>query len=119
MALIKMRLDGIDMMVPEEDCVWTKKNGELHHIHTLGEGFCLFEFEGLEGTFEERFQQVKDNRTAALEDFPTITNDPDESENNLEKMPIIDHGEPEAEPLEDFPVIKPKKKSTSDWLFDN
>ena len=74
-----MRLDGADMMVPEENCVWTKKNGELHHIHTLGEGFSLFEFEGLEGTFEERLQQVKDNRE----------------------------------------VAKPKKKSTSDWLFDN
>ena len=63
---IEIRLDGKDMMVPEEDCVWTKKDGKLHHIHTLGEGFSLFEFEGLTGTFEERLQQVKDNRAAAL-----------------------------------------------------
>ena len=80
MALIEVVLDGISMMVPEEDCVWTKKDGNLYRIFTLGTGFCLFEFEGLIGTFEERLQQVKDNRAAAL---------------------------------------KPLKKATSDWLFDN
>ena len=135
MSLIEMRLDGADMMVPEEDCVWTKKDGELHHIHTLGSGFSLFEFEGLEGTFEERLQQVKDNRKAAtkdvvglanwkkekrLEEFPTITTEP-EFIHDLEKIPIV----PEIdntinEHIEDFPrLVKPKKKTTSDWLFDN
>ena len=92
MALIKMRLDDADMMVPEEDRVWTKKDGKLHHIFTLGEGFSLFEFEGLTGTFEERFQQVKDNRAAA-------------------KITSLAH----------YHKIKenPPKQTTSDWLFDN
>lgn len=87
---IKMRLDGKDMMVPEEDCVWTKKDGKLHHIHTLGEGFSLFEFEGLTGTFEERLQQVKDNRAAALT-----------------KVTGLKRWKSQKEP----------KKSTKDWLF--
>ncbi len=125
MALIKMRLDGADMMVPEESCVWTKKNGKLHHIHTLGEGFSLFEFEGLEGTFEERFQQVKDNRAAVLDS--SVTNDESESEKkDFPKMKKIIFPREDAY---DFPestwrqkvkaAKKPKKQTTKDWLFDN
>ena len=121
-VLTKMVLDGAEMMVPEEDCVWTKQDGKLHKIFTLGEGFSLFEFEGLSGTFEERLQQVKDNREAALKDHPKktpvtkkepkrkiiISPDPDPDEPRM--LPwFVDSPEPE----------KPKKKTTSDWLFDN
>jgi len=75
MALIEVVLDGTSMMVPEEDCVWTKKDGNLYRIFTLGKGFSLFEFEGLIGTFEERLQQVKDNRSAALKPSKPTTSD--------------------------------------------
>jgi hypothetical protein len=68
---IKMRIDGTEMMVPAEDCVWTKKNGELHHIHTLGEGFSLFEFEGLTGTFVPVIDNTE-NTDEHLEDFPKV-----------------------------------------------
>lgn len=78
---------GSKMMVPEEDCIWTKKDGKLIRYHILGTGFCLMEFEGLEGTIDERIQQCKDNRAAAAKEIGLK------------------------------PKEKPKKKATSDWLL--
>lgn len=71
MALVEMVLDGTPMMVPEEDCHWTKKDGKLHKIFTPGGGYSLFEFEGLTGTFEERFTQVKNNRVEQSPEKPS------------------------------------------------
>ena len=56
---------GAKMMIPEEDCIWTYKDGKLLRFHILGSGYCLMEFEGLEGTLEERIQQVEANRETA------------------------------------------------------